>query len=189
MGGSWGYPALTRSPLCFAGGDHKALWWFAQCSFLDQSEIFWVEDYLGKSGGVLAFLVQKKIQIISHNFRLWRFCFSSVHVMGVPCEERNGVYLRCTAVNDRTKVRCALRRLGIDFLKVFFWKLQLSGSMRSQSTQLGMFWWKITEKDASVSLFSCAEMTVLSASWYFSETALCSSLAQWFCMDFTPCLR
>lgn len=40
--------------------------------------------------------------------------------MGVSCEERNGVYLRCTAVNDRTKVRCVLKRLGIDFLKMFF---------------------------------------------------------------------
>lgn len=40
--------------------------------------------------------------------------------MGVTCEERNGVYLRCMAVTDRTKVRCVWRRLGIDLLKVFF---------------------------------------------------------------------
>lgn len=69
---------------------------------------FWVEDYLGKTGGVPAFLVQKKNSNNPHNSRLWRFCFSSLPVMGVSCEERNGVYLRCKAVNDRTKVRCVL---------------------------------------------------------------------------------
>lgn len=41
-------------------------------------------------------------------------------MIGVSCEERNGVYLRCVAVNDRAKVRCVLKRLGIDFLKMFF---------------------------------------------------------------------
>lgn len=41
-------------------------------------------------------------------------------MIGVSCEERNGVYLRCVAVNDRTKVRCVLKRLGIGFLKMFF---------------------------------------------------------------------
>lgn len=40
--------------------------------------------------------------------------------MGVSCEESNGVYLRCMTMNDRTKVRCMLKKLGIDFLKMFF---------------------------------------------------------------------
>lgn len=54
--------------------------------------------------------------------------------MGVSCEERNGVYLRCEAVNDRTKVRCVLKRLGIDFLKTFFPSCSYQGTETSLYT-------------------------------------------------------
>lgn len=59
--------------------------------------------------------------------------------MGVSCEERNGVYLRCEAVNDRTKVRCVLKRLGIDFLKMFFFQAVAIRELRPPSAQLDMF--------------------------------------------------
>lgn len=54
--------------------------------------------------------------------------------MGVACEGRNGVYLRCEVVNDRTKVRCVLKRLGIDFLKMFFPSCRYQGAETSLYT-------------------------------------------------------
>lgn len=59
-------------------------------------------------------------------------------MMGVSCEERTGVYLRCLAMNDRTKVRCVLERLGIDFLKVFFESFSCQGAETTLYT-MGMF--------------------------------------------------
>lgn len=87
----------------------------------------------GEKWGSSCFSGTEKIQIISHNFRLWRFCFSSSRVLGVSCEERNGVYLRCTAMNDRTKVTSVLKRLGIDFLKMF------SGNYSYQGVETSLY--------------------------------------------------
>lgn len=190
MGRSWGYSALTGSPRHFAGLDHKVLWCLAQCICLESPwDIFGWKIIWEKLGEFLLFWCRKKNSNNPHNFRLWRFCFSSSPVMGVSCEERNGVYLRCEAVNDRTKVRCVLKRLGIDFLKMFFPGCSYQGAETSLYT-LDMFWSKVSEKDMSVSLLiSYAEMIILSTLSYFTEKRLCWSLAQWFCMDFTPYLR
>lgn len=43
------------------------------------------------------------------------------------------IYLRCTAMNDRTKVTSVLKRLGIDFLKMF------SGNYNYQGVETSLY--------------------------------------------------
>lgn len=95
--------------------------------------------------------------------------------MGVACEGRNGVYLRWEAVNDRTKVRCVLKRLGIDFLKTFFPCCRYQGAETSLYT-VGNVLIKSVKKIVSLNLLWRDDNAVISLILHWKEVMKSASV-------------